>query len=451
MILVIIIIGIFVFLFFKQNANLPPGEGINFGSIFNPFGPSKVTPPTTTPPADVSGYVPPETKPEEKNRLRKVSSMPIAGYTIFSKERLIDVLATTPAPETVAITAPSTDTGTSSSTTSKTPIVKKTTTTKPTPPLTEFMPSLRYVARENGNIYQTFADKIEERRFSTTIIPKVYEAYFGNKAESVVMRYLKGDGVTIDTFIGVLPKEYLGADTTGNNEIKGTFLPENIKDVSLSPDAGSLFYLFNVGDSMVGTTINLLNNKKEQVFESSFTDWLSLWPANKIINLTTKPSFGVPGYTYAIDLITKNFNKVFGGINGLTTLTSPDGKSILYGNNTLSLNIYHTDTKTTEVLGVRTLPEKCVWGKVGDFVYCSVPRTIVSSEFPDVWYQGEISFSDQIWKIDTATGNATIVVDPTTEKGGEDIDGTKLMLDAGENYLLFVNKKDSFLWELDLK
>ena len=37
------------------------------------------------------------------------------------------------------------------------------------------------------------------------------------------------------------------------------------------------------------------------------------------------------------------------------------------------------------------------------------------------------------------------------KKYEEKLDGIKLALDAGENYLFFVNKKDSFLWELNLK
>ena len=89
------------------------------------------------------------------------------------------------------------------------------------------MPALRYVARATGNIYETFADKIEEQKFSGTVIPQIYEALFGNKGQSVIMRYLKGDGRTIETFVSNLPKELLGADTTVVNEIKGSFLPEN--------------------------------------------------------------------------------------------------------------------------------------------------------------------------------------------------------------------------------
>ena len=247
----------------------------------------------------------------------------------------------------------------------------------------------------------------------------------------------------------IFQKNIWGADTTGDNEVKGVFLPEDIKDMSLSPDASSIFYLFNIGDNIVGTTLNLTTNKKAQIFDSPFTEWLSLWPNSKMITFTTKPSSGVPGYMYAMDPNNKNLNQILGNINGLTTLTSPNGKLVLYGNDNLSLSVYHTDTKVSDLLGVKTLPEKCVWDKVSDVAYCAVPKSINIGQYPDTWYQGEVSFSDQFWKIDIKTGNATMILDPVTINGGEEIDGIKLAMDEGENYLFFVNKKDSFLWELD--
>jgi len=444
-ILVTVVAAIFGFFYFRRSATTPGtgGVGTNFISQFNPFGSNKTTTPAVTPPANVSGYQPnlePATKTNAK--LKKVSGMPVAGFTIYSKERLKVVV---PAP---ILPSPS---GEVPSKTGSTTGNLGTGKTKPTPPLTEFMPALRYVDKVTGNVYETFADKIEERKFSTTIIPRIYEAYWGNKGESVVMRYLKTDGKTIETFAGNLPKEYLGADTTAANEIKGSFLPENIKDMSVSPDAGSVFYLFNVGDNMVGTTFNLTTNKKVQIFISPFTEWLSQWPNNKMITFTTKPSSGLPGYMYAMDPNNKNLNKIFGKINGLTTLTSPDGKLVLYGNDNLSLGIYHLDTKVANILGVKTLPEKCFWGKISDVVYCAVPKFIGAGQYPDAWYQGEVSFSDQIWKMDIKTGNATLILDPITTSVGEEIDGIKLALDDGENYLFFVNKKDSSLWEFGLK
>ena len=203
---------------------------------------------------------------------------------------------------------------------------------------------------------------------------------------------------------------------------------------------------------MTGATMNLTTDKKTQIFNSPFTEWLPQWGNNKTISLTTKPSSGIPGYVYRMDATTgKNLTEIFGGINGLTTLPSPDGKLILYGDDTLSLYIYHLDTKVSDLLGVKTLPEKCVWGKTSDIVYCAVPKLPALALYPDAWYQGEVSFSDQFWKIDIKTGNTTMLLDPTTVAGGSDIDGIKLALDTSGNYLFFVNKKDSFLWEFSLK
>lgn len=402
--------------------------GTNFFSNFNPFGNNKTTSPNTTPPTDISGEQ--EEADEEllKSQLTKISSMPIAGFVVFMKERYKEVFLE-PAPvsggETPQITI--------------------------APPATEFAPALRYVERATGHIHQTFADEINERRFSQTTIPKVYEAYFGNKGESVIMRYLKEDNRTIQTFFGNLPKEYLGADVTSTDEIIGSFLPDNVSDMSMSPDTTKIFYLFNSAGVAIGTTMEILTGKKVQVFDSPFTQWLSLWPNSKMITVTTKPSAEVLGFMYAINPDKKDFNKILGGISGLTTLTSPDGKSVLYGDNTLSLNVYRVDTGTFLVLGVRTLPEKCVWGLGSEVVYCAVPKLINRASYPDQWYQGEVSFSDEIWKIDTITGNTTKLLDPIEAIGGVDTDGIKLALDEGENYLFFVNKKDSFLWELQLK
>ena len=434
-VLVIMVVLVFLFLFTRQNTTAPRTNtvGTNFISTF-PTTNKTTTPPNTTPPANVSGYQP-NPAVEAKLKLIKVSTTPVAGYAVYTKERFKEK---NPSPA-----LPLTGQG------AKAPPAKG-----GSGGLTEFAPSLRYVARATGNIYETFADKIEEKQFSSTVIPRVYEAYFGNSGNSVVMRYLKADNETIETFVGNTPKEYLGTEVAGKAEVKGTFLPEDTKDISVSPDAGSVFYLFNnstTGNNMVGAILNLATNKKTQILTSPFTEWLSLWPNAKMITLTTKPAAGVPGYMYAMNPTTKNLmGEVFGNINGLTTLTSPNGKLVLYADDSLSTSVYQTDTKTSTLMGVKTLSEKCVWGKASDIVYCAVPKSINAGAYPDAWYQGIVSFSDQIWEIDVKTGNATLLADPAVISG-EDVDGIKLALDSGENYLFFVNKKDSFLWELALK
>ncbi|MFA6524471.1 MAG: hypothetical protein WC264_03630 [Candidatus Paceibacterota bacterium] len=437
--LVTIVIVTFGYLYFSNSGTVGQTgttTGTNFFSQFFPTSKPATQTTDTIPPADISGFELNSTTETPIVKLNKVSSMPIAGYGIFMKERFKDVPTVIPVEQIDLTSSPQSTT---------------TETTKPTPPPTEFVPALRYVDRATGNIYQTFADKIDERKFSETIIPAVRESYLANSGESVIMRYLKSDGITIESFIGSLPKEFLGADTTGGNEISGIFLPENVTDVSISPNSSKIFYLFNTGNTTVGITLDPLTNKKSQVFDSSFTEWTSFWPNKNIITLTSKPSANVPGYMYAINPDRKDFNKILGGINGLTTLMSPDGKLVLYGNNNLSLSVYNVNTREINTLGIQTLPEKCVWNKTSDVIYCAVPKFIETKEYPDSWYMGETSFSDELWKINISDGRTTIISDMVSTNGGEDIDTIKLTLDEGENYLFFVNKKDSYLWKLNLK
>jgi len=434
----------FGFLYFRQPVSPEDGggySGINFFSQFNPFGKKVSTPKDETPIDQTPTTEEPSTEEPIEIKLKKVSSMPVAGYTVYQKERYKEVLPATDTNTSPTGSAPSA----SQPTTTKTKIVT------PTPPATEFAPALRYVARANGNIYQTFADKIEERKFSTTLVPQVYEAIFGDKGSAVIMRYLKTYGDTIETFAGSLPKELLGGDTTSENEITGSFLPENITDLSISPDSLKIFYLFNVGGGSVGITSGPLGDKKVQVFDSPFTEWLSFWPNSKMITLTTKPSSSVLGHMYTINPEKKDLTNILSGISGLTTLTSPDGKLVLYSNNTLAMNVYDTTTRNSTPLGIRTLPEKCTWSKNSTVAYCFVPSFASGSGHPDTWYQGEISFNDNLWVVDIESGNTTLVLTPSSVQGGEEVDGIKLMLDEIEDYLFFVNKKDSFLWEFELK
>jgi hypothetical protein len=432
--LILILFVIFVF-FYSQKGDTGPTNnegGTNFFSRFNPFSKTPDATPKDTPPVDISGEVPDDTNIDMSViKLRKISSMPVAGFGLFLKERLKD-MPVPPAGESAA-------TDTTSNTTQ---------TTKPTPPPTELASATRYVARATGNIYQTFLDKIEERKFSTTIIPKVYEAIFVNKNTSVLMRYLKTNNNTIETFLGNIPKEVLGADTE-NNEIKGVFLSDGITDVSMSPDTTKLFYLLNVGDNTIGTILNIVDGKKTQVFDSPFNEWLSVWPNANLITLTTKPSANAQGHMYALNTTNKSFVRAVGDIYGLTTQTSPDGKFVLYGDSSLAVSIFDMTKKTSTLIGVRTLPEKCAWSG-STIVYCAVPTSPSPAQYPDSWYQGEVSFTDQIWKINIVSGLTEMLINPSTTKGGEDIDGIKLSVDAEGEYLLFVNKKDSFLWELNL-
>lgn len=308
----------------------------------------------------------------------------------------------------------------------------------------------RYMDRATGNVYDTRVDTMKQSRVSNTTIPKVYEALWGNDATTIIARYLKEDNTTIETFTGnILFSEEEG----GTGTVRGSFFSNNIFAVSLSPDGKNVFYMTKDAGGAIGTVRSLADNKEKMVFSFPFSEWLAQWVSPDTIFLTTKASSDIPGYLYSISAKnTSGLTKVFGGINGLTTLVNDAGTKVLYSSSTRGgflLNLYDTKTKTGKNISFPVLPEKCVWGKDGIYVFCAVPVSIPRASYPDEWYQGVVSFSDRFWKIDTISDSGFFLGNPE-ELGAGVIDAINPFLSDDERYLFFTNKKDMTLWVLEI-
>jgi len=95
------------------------------------------------------------------------------------------------------------------------------------------------------------------------------------------------------------------------------------------------------------------------------------------------------------------------------------------------------------------LPEKCVWLSNLKNVICGIPIDAPTAEYPDEWYQGIVSFSDNIYKMNLNNKTKDLLVSPK-DFSGKSIDVIKPALGPNEKYLFFINKKDLSLWSLDL-
>jgi hypothetical protein len=78
-----------------------------------------------------------------------------------------------------------------------------------------------------------------------------------------------------------------------------------------------------------------------------------------------------------------------------------------------------------------------------------VPTAFPPGPYPDVWYQGRVSFSDVFYEVDTETGFITFLLDPQSF-GQAPVDAIGLQLNGDATRLLFTNKKDYTLWAFDL-
>jgi hypothetical protein len=328
-------------------------------------------------------------------------------------------------------------------------------TFKGIPAKTEMHPVIRLAEKSNGNIEDIYPDTLESKRLTNTTIPRINEALFVNSGTQVLLRYLRDDNQTIDSFLGTIPKETWGASAAPGT-LTGTFLESNMVDVSISPDTKRIFSLSKFAGGILGVTGNPDGSDRKNVFSSAFTGWLSSWPKATDVLLTTKASGYATGYAFRIspDTKTSTPEKILGPIVGLTTLPSPDMKSILFSRNTQNgpkVAFFNVDSGKMRDIDLGTFPEKCVWTKDSDGVICAVPSFMPNNTvMPDSWYQGEILFSDSIVRVNKEglLPNQTLI-DPSTAVG-ERIDAIHLTLSDDGTALYFINKRDDILWQLKL-
>lgn len=353
---------------------------------------------------------------ETGNNLFKVTDFAISGFTIFQTERLIEKENTMP--ETKE--------------TESTEIEKKETNTSNEDIEKEIIDTINYVEKSTGHIYEYPLDTKKSAKISNSTIPGVHESFFANNNESVVYRYLNNTN-KIQTYIATFGAE------------KGEFLQENIDQLAFSPDKNNIFYLYNIGDKVFGIDYSFKTKTKKQIFTSEFTEWIPQWINKQAIYMTTKPSYNIEGSLYGLNISNGALTKIFGNIQGLTTLASNDGSRVLYNkstNNGPLLNIFKNNTQNS--LSLYGLPEKCVWSKDNINIYCALPTSINTVRLPDLWYQGKVSFDDMIVKINTENLENSLIYEESS------VDAINLKLNANEDTLFFVNKKDNTLWMIDL-
>lgn len=313
----------------------------------------------------------------------------------------------------------------------------------------------RYIERGLGHIYETQLSTYAESRIVNETRSRLSEALWGNGGRSVVVRSVDdNEGGIIKTHIVNIGASTISfargtsteAMSTGFLKTEEVYLPDSIPFMATSEDgADKLFYL----EGGAGSTATFKDSGVSKIFSSAFTEWLPQFPNQKLITLTSRPSASVPGHLFFLNTATKAVTKVLGGINGLTTLTNHDGKFLLYSEskgNTPELSIYDITKKEVRKLSIQTLPEKCVWGnKKTTIVYCAVPQVLPNASYPDQWYQGLVSFSDELWEINATTLSVRKIMTPKT-LGAHVLDMTNLALSSDDMYLLFMNKVSGTPW-----
>lgn len=325
--------------------------------------------------------------------------------------------------------------------------------TEPPKPDENIKTVVRYIEKGTGHIYQNVLESGRNIRVTNTTIPRIAEAFFLNDSKNILLRYLRSDNQTIETYSATVPEPNKDTPPEGS-ELTGSFLETNIFDMVPSPDKKQLYNQTSFGSQTLLSLGDVSQIKKTQLLITPFSEWLGDWPGTTLVTIQTKASGYVPGYFYKIDTTKKTPEKILGGILGLTAKMSPNGQYVLFTETRdkgILTSIYNTNTRRVFELGLNTLPEKCLWNKESTFVYCAVPDSVNSDLYPDAWYQGTESFSDTFYRIDPTKllGNQKLF--SGEEESRESIDGINLKLNDKETYLTFINKTDGSLWTYSLQ
>ena len=334
--------------------------------------------------------------------------------------------------------------------------------------------SIRFVDRATGHIFETNKDSLDVAELSNTTIPKVYGAYFSSNPANAIFRFLNESTDTIVTEYAKINAVSTSTNATSTSATstasttitaptlytgtpyitKTSILPSNLEGIALSPTSQRLLYLFSNTDGGTFVFSNLDGSKPTKLYSSPLSGWLLDWPNEKDVVINTKPSGIANGIALLVNTTNGSLTKVASG-NGLTTLVSPDLSQSLVGTSgdgsTIQLSSITLKDSSTINLSLKTLPEKCVWAHTEkSTVYCAVPQNIPNGTYPDSWYQGLVSFTDDLWKINTSTGVSKIV--SLWGRGfGKNFDAVNLQLSSDDSYLTFMNKDDLILWGYRLK
>jgi len=302
-------------------------------------------------------------------------------------------------------------------------------------------PIIRYMQRENGNMFQTPADSFNETRISNTTVPGVLELYAATDA-NLIVRYLDDSGV-VGNFYGFV-------NATSSQQSFNALPIRRFDRISLQKDSSSILTVTSTNGTGRVDVSKADGTKLQTIFVSPITSWVPLQGGSRNF-LETAPSAAALGYLYEI----KNgaLSKIAGGLAGFTASVSPSGRFIAYSGNSangFSFSVLDTKTNATYASPIHAFAMKCAWVPNREPVlFCAVPKNPAPLAYPDDWLLGSATFADDAWVIDPIH-QSVYFIGTLADENGTTIDAENISIDKSGSYALFTNKKDLTAWSLKI-
>lgn len=314
---------------------------------------------------------------------------------------------------------------------------------------------IRYLSRGDGLAYQvksTGDDHVKIVKEEQSLAGLYQASWFD---ENTAITYIAVDDHNNRDVL--LTEIRDGGETFSVNSVG---LDRETVSLAFAPERRSVFYTVRDGTGVNGFTHSFNGVESvsgAHVFSSPIREWDVEWTSNNTVTLTTTPSGFVPGHMYTLNLQNNSLTHRLRGLKGLTTRTNPNASMTLYNKNEsgdFSLWLYdHNENTSTIVSNLKTLVEKCLWKDVNSFI-CAVPKKMPGGVYPDDWYKGKVSFSDDYFvEIDVElSGVREVILKTDTVGDGQfNVDGYSLKLSASGQELFFIDRKTGDLWVYEIE
>jgi hypothetical protein len=299
---------------------------------------------------------------------------------------------------------------------------------------------LLFVDRITGYVYGYPIETGKVFQISNSVIPGIYDAYFFNGGKGIIMRYIDQEKNIVTGVVATVPDVKENEIPLPLQNIQ--YLTSEVTSIATNLKKNKVSYIVSTTNGSAIYTIT----PKGPVFvvSSPFKDWTLSYGGDSLF-VTSKPSAYVGGGTFDIPSFQSELNEK----TGLMSNPGPDRTMINSMWSTSGLATFLSDDGNLKSLSFLTLASKCSWGEK-QFLVCAVPRTIPQADegLPDDWFQGRVSFNDDIFVIDTKTGERYSLYAFTQENGLFDV--TNISIAPKNEFLGFNKKQDASLWLLNL-
>ncbi|MEN9920277.1 MAG: hypothetical protein RL538_170 [Candidatus Parcubacteria bacterium] len=298
-------------------------------------------------------------------------------------------------------------------------------------------PEMYFVEAGTGYVYTLNLQDGSERRLSNITIVGAREARITKDGKYAIVK--SGD---LETGVATIVK-------LSEQEVQSSDLFDTVIDFTIT-DENILLYTTYVGNDVTARSYDPESKATKTLFTVPFNAATILWgegidTAHYAYPKTTRE---LTGHLYKFEDNTIQRVAITG--YGLSVMKAED--SLLFSkinDGRYKSFTLQTDSNEQKDMLISFFPEKCAPSKENSFVYCANSTELEDGSFPDAWYRGAVSYSDNIWRFDTRTSDATFVYD-TFSAAQREIDVISPFMSDNTMSFYFKNKNDQTLWVYDL-